>query len=295
LAGISARSVVFDLFGDYVRYTGGAIGLAPLCDLLAPFGVTPEAARTVMTRLRSEGWFGSEKDGRSVTYFLTPKAISMLDEGRDRIFSRDTSPWDGLWHMVIYQVPEQQRKTREALRKRLTFLGYGSLAPATWISARDHSAQVTAIVEGLTLSDCGVQVTQMVTHTASRQSDRELADRCWQLEEINAQYERWLVEWGPTIKSLHTGKLLGPDALVTRVRLVRSFRNFPFSDPELPAELLPVPWQGTDAFLAFMDAHRSLEKEANAWYRSTLSPSDNGGQKPQQVTVKVGARGVRKT
>ena len=29
----------------------------------------------------------------------------MLDEGRDRIFSRSKEPWDGNWHMVIYQVP----------------------------------------------------------------------------------------------------------------------------------------------------------------------------------------------
>lgn len=267
----SARSLVFDLFGDYIRYAGEAIGLAALCELLAPFGVSPEAARTVMTRLRSEGWFESEKDGRTVTYILSPRAVAMLDEGRDRIFNRDTSPWDGRWHLAVYQVPEQQRKTREALRKRLTFLGYGSLAPSTWLSARDQSAHVSAVVRDLSLSKEGLHITQMVAHTAGDGGDRELARRCWQLDEINGQYEQWLTEWTPVIKRVRAKKLSGPNALVTRVNLVRSFRSFPFFDPELPADLLPTPWHGIAAYRTFMDAHRSLEGEATAWFYSVFA------------------------
>ena len=267
---MNARSIVFDLFGDYIRYTGGSIGLAPLCELLAPFGISPEAARTVMTRLRSEGWFESSKHGRTVTYGLTPMGFSMLDEGRDRIFSRDDSPWDGQWHVVVYQVPEQQRKAREVLRKRLASLGYGSLAPATWISARNHSEHVTAIADDLIAIQPGLQITQIVAHTAGRSSDSELAHRCWQLDELNRQYKQWLTEWAPTLKRIQAGKLSGSEALVTRVRLVRSFRGFPFSDPELPSDLLPKPWRGTDAYLAFMQAHKTLEPEADAWFRSVL-------------------------
>jgi len=270
MPAMNARSIVFDLFGDYIRYTGGSIGLAPLCELLEPFGISPEAARTVMTRLRSEGWFKSTKDGRTVTYILAPRAVSMLDEGRDRIFSRDNSPWDGQWHMVVYQVPEQQRKAREVLRKRLTFLGYGSLAPATWISARDHSAHVTAIADELIDIQPGLQITQIVARTAGASSDRELAHRCWQLDELNAQYKQWLAEWAPTLKKIQAARLSGSKALTARVRLVRSFRGFPFSDPELPAELLPKRWHGTDAYLAFMQAHKTLEDEANAWFHSVL-------------------------
>jgi phenylacetic acid degradation operon negative regulatory protein len=267
---MNARSIVFDLFGDYIRYTGGSIGLATLCELLAPFGISPEAARTVMTRLRSEGWFESTKDGRTVTYLLAPRAVSMLDEGRDRIFRRDNSPWDGQWHVVVYQVPEQQRKAREVLRKRLTFLGYGSLAPATWISARDHSVHVAAIAGDLIALEPGLQITQIVARTAGASSDRELAYRCWQLDEINSQYKQWLAEWAPTLKKTKAAKLVGPEALIARVRLVRSFRGFPFSDPELPSDLLPKPWHGASAYLAFMEAHKTLEREANAWFDSVL-------------------------
>jgi phenylacetic acid degradation operon negative regulatory protein len=284
LPAANARSLVFDLFGDYIRYAGEAIGLTALCELIAPFGVSPEAARTVMTRLRSEGWFDSEKDGRTVTYMLSPRAISMLNEGRDRIFTRDTSPWDGRWHLAIYQVPEQQRKTREALRKRLTFLGYGTLAPSTWISARDRSAQVSSVVRDLTRSEAGLTLTQMTAHTSGARGDRELAERCWQLNEINRHYKHWLTEWAPALKRVRANKLSGSADLVTRVNLVHSFRSFPFFDPELPANLLPTPWHGVAAYQAFIHAHRTLEDEANHWFRSVLSRT-GGGLKVRRATT----------
>jgi phenylacetic acid degradation operon negative regulatory protein len=280
----TARSVVFDLFGDYIRYAGEAIGLAPLCELLAPFGVSPEAARSVMTRLRSEGWFESEKDGRTVRYILSPRTIAMLDEGRDRIFHRDTSPWDGRWHLVVYQVPEQQRKVREALRKRLAFLGYGSLAPATWISARDHSAHVSAAIRDLSLPDAKLQITQMVACTAGDGGNEELARRCWQLSEINQQYMEWMSQWSPVIRRGQLSKLTGPEALVTRVNLVRSFRSFPFIDPELPAALLPRPWHGMAAYEAFTDAHRALGGAATDWFHAVLTRADRESPRTASVT-----------
>jgi phenylacetic acid degradation operon negative regulatory protein len=178
---------------------------------------------------------------------------------------------------VIYQVPEQQRRAREVLRKRLAFLGYGSLAPATWISARNHSEHVTAIADDLIAIQPGLQITQLVARGAGGSSDRELAHRCWQLDELNGQYKEWLGEWAPTLKKIQAARLTGPEALIARVRLVRSFRGFPFSDPELPSDLLPKPWLGTDAYLAFMKAHKTLEHEANAWFHSVLQRSAGSG------------------
>ncbi|HEV7686897.1 MAG TPA: PaaX family transcriptional regulator, partial [Acidimicrobiia bacterium] len=36
------RSIVFDLFGEYIRYDGGEIGLRALVELLAPFGISED-------------------------------------------------------------------------------------------------------------------------------------------------------------------------------------------------------------------------------------------------------------
>jgi phenylacetic acid degradation operon negative regulatory protein len=46
------RALVFDLYGEHFRYTGGAVKLGALTDLMGVFGIEPATVRVVMTRLR---------------------------------------------------------------------------------------------------------------------------------------------------------------------------------------------------------------------------------------------------
>ena len=114
-----ARSVVFDLFGDHLRYRGGEVRLRALVALMACFDVPEPTVRVVVGRLRREGWLASRRDGRETAYLLTPAAWELLDEGRTRIFQRVAGPWDGCWHMVIYSVAEVDVAVREQIRKQL--------------------------------------------------------------------------------------------------------------------------------------------------------------------------------
>ncbi len=68
-----ARSLVFDLFGDYPRYRGGQVRLRGLVAPPDCFGI-PEA--TV------RGWLSAAWEGRETVYSLTDTAWQMLDEGR---------------------------------------------------------------------------------------------------------------------------------------------------------------------------------------------------------------------
>ena len=58
------RSIVFDLFGEYIRYDGGEIGLRALVELFRPFGIGEDVVRVLMARLRKEGWFEASRAGR---------------------------------------------------------------------------------------------------------------------------------------------------------------------------------------------------------------------------------------
>ena len=87
-AAIRPRSVVFDLFGDHLRYCGGAARTQALVELLQVFGVGEPTARIVLSRMRKQGWFTTHREGRQVVYTLTDRTWRVLDEGRTRIFSR---------------------------------------------------------------------------------------------------------------------------------------------------------------------------------------------------------------
>ncbi len=97
---MNARSLVFDLFGDYLRYRGGEVRLRDLVMLLGAFDVPEATARVTAARLRKEGWLEARRDGRETVYVLTERAWKLLDEGRGRIFARAPGPWDGRWTMV---------------------------------------------------------------------------------------------------------------------------------------------------------------------------------------------------
>src|ERR1700727_3402578 len=107
------RSIVFDLFGDYLRYRGGSARLLTLVSLLEAFGVPESTARVALARLRREGWFDTEALGRETIYTLSAKSWAMLDEGRARIFDRDTAPVNGQSPPAIYEVPGSPRGVPE--------------------------------------------------------------------------------------------------------------------------------------------------------------------------------------
>jgi len=55
------------------------------------------------------------------------------------------------------------------------------------------------------------------------------------------------------------------------VRLLTDWRRLPYSDPGLPAELLPPDWIGLRATEAFFTLRSLLEEPARAYVRQVIS------------------------
>jgi phenylacetic acid degradation operon negative regulatory protein len=264
---VKARSLVFDLFGDYLRYRDGAVRLRALVVLMAAHDIPEATVRVVVARMRGEAWLESERVGRETTYRLTDAAWALLDDGRARIFERARAPWDGYWHMLMYSVPETDRALREQLRKRLTWLGFGPLSPAIWVSPHDRTALIRSEFgdrEGVTLD---------VFHSRSEgaHADRNIAERCWDLDVLKRDYDELLADYGPRLVGYRAGELSGREALVERMRLIHDYRMFPFRDPDLPPELLPVDWSGRAAHEMFLEAHNLLRAPAEAYVDKILA------------------------
>lgn len=257
------RSIVFDLFGDYVRYVGGEIRLRALVDLLAAFDVGDSTVRVVMNRLRKEEWFDARREGRETVFVLNERSWRMLDEGRERIFKRTTSPWDRRWSMVIYTVPESDRPLREELRKELAWMGFGTLTASTWLSPWDRLKAVEERFGGRP----GLRLDLLRCESTGLAKDREMVERCWDLESLNADYAAWLAAWRPRMADYRSGRLEPRDALVERMRMMHSYRLFPFRDPDLPEELVPAGWRGGEVHSLFLEAHELLRLPAESFYR----------------------------
>jgi phenylacetic acid degradation operon negative regulatory protein len=264
------RSIVFDLFGDYIRYESGAIRLRALTALLDSFGVGESTVRVVMARLRKEDWFDSRREGRETIYALNAKSWRLLDEGRERIFERSRDPWDRRWHMVIYSVPEANRALREELRKELSWLGFGSLASSTWISPRDRLTDVQEHFADQT----SIQLDLLRCESSGLAQDREMAARCWDLDGLNADYQTFLRTYRSRMPDYRKGLVSPQQSLVERMQLTHDYRMFPFRDPDLPDELVPAGWKGHEAHEMFLKAHDLLKEPAEEFFRQISNDTE---------------------
>jgi phenylacetic acid degradation operon negative regulatory protein len=257
---VKARSLVFDLFGDYLRYRGGEVRLRSLVSLMGCFDVPEPTVRVVVTRLRKEGWLSSRREGRETVYALTDAAWALLDEGRERIFRRAQGPWDGQWHMVIYSVPEVERGLREQLRKKLAWFGFGPFSASVWLSPHDRGGLVREAFAG----EPAVHLDLFRSRSTGTAADRDIAARAWDLEGLDRAYGELLRTYRPRLATYRSGELQGSRALVERMNLVHDYRRFPFRDPDLPPELLPEGWCGRLAHEVFLEAHGLLRGPADA-------------------------------
>ena len=255
------RALILDLFGDYLRYAGSEVRLADITELLAVFDIEAATVRVNMSRLRKEGWFTTRRVGRETVYSLTPHMLEILDEGRERIFRRRDDEWQGRWTMAIYQVPESERAVREQLRKQLAWHGFGQLSPSTWLSPHDLMREVRELA-----AECpSAKVDALWCGTGSLDEDRGLAARCWDLEQLGADYRQFIRTYAPSDDEAGNKHKDGRAALTDRMRIIGDFRRFLFRDPYLPRVLQPSGWPSSEAFALFGAVHRQLGPAATGF------------------------------
>ena len=251
---MKTRSIVFDVFGSYVRYKGGVIGIGDLVEMLRWFAVSEDAVRVTMSRMRREGWFVSRRDGRTSYYALSDRGWAVLDEGRPRIFDRRRDDWSGEWHLVVLTLPDGgrgQRDQRDQIRTEMSWRGYAPLAPSTWIASRPRAEGLDSILPE------GTETHLFTSRAPSLAEDQRIAASHWDLESLADDYRAFVLDYEPLMSADHTESLSDEEVFVRRTEIIHEYRLFPFRDPDLPARLLPNNWPGHEAhgvFLHIVDA-----------------------------------------
>jgi len=273
----STQFYLFNLFADYVVPRGGAIWTNDLLYLLELLGVGERAARSTLSRMKRRGWFETRKEGRESQYLITEEGQAILKEGDARIFERPFTDWDGRWHLIVYSLPEERRKERNELRKKLVWLGFGNLAPGTWVSPHGREEDVLAISRELGVDE------HVTVFTAETASDEEIVDHCWDIRALAAEYATFVERYRPDFERLK-GQMEGNDGsgpapencFLRRFRLTYDFQTFPRKDPNLPTELLPDNWVGHEARGLFVDYRRLLKEGLGDFMDDLVGPASRG-------------------
>jgi len=266
------RAAILTLYGDYVRHKGGEIGIGSLIKLLRNFGLSEQSIRSAVSRMCRASLLKVRRNRLKSYYSLTKDGFSLLDKGAQRIFERKKNDWDRSWSIVVYFIPEKKRQARDRLRLELSWMGYGPLSEATWISPHNLTREVEGIAEKLQIKEC-VQIFQ-AKHQGFTDS-QSIVSRCWDLSRIHKKYASFIAEYRPKLKKhlrrLQAGEPIEPSTcFVERFNLIHEYRRLPFFDPDLPKELLPRNWLRSQAAALFHEYHDLLTEKANEYFDSVI-------------------------
>ncbi|SDI15993.1 phenylacetic acid degradation operon negative regulatory protein PaaX [Alteribacillus bidgolensis] len=276
----NTRSMIFTLYGDYIRHYGNVIWIGSLIRLLQEFGHNEQSVRAAISRMSKQGWLQSEKKGNKSYYSLTERGRKRMDEAAERIYKIESPSWDGEWRILVYTIPEEKRHIRDELRKELVWSGFGLLSNSCWITPNPLDEQINNLIQKYEIED---YVNYFRASHEGMKDHQSLVENCWDLDEINELYSQFIQDYSQKYiidkSKIEKGDMTDGSCFVERTMLVHQYRKFLFVDPGLPQELLPKNWLGDSAAALFADYYKTLAKPANRFFESVFEQGNPDVQK----------------
>ncbi|KPI33554.1 transcriptional regulator, PaaX family [Actinobacteria bacterium OV450] len=249
-------SLITTVYGAFLRRLGGWISIADLITLMGELDVDGPAVRSAISRLKKRGVLEPERRGAS-GYRLSEAARPVFEEGDRRIFaSLEPADLADGWAMAVFSVPESERSRRYQLRSRLTWLGFGNIAPGVWLAPGRLLDDARGMLVRLGLSE---YVHLFAADYAAFSDLAQAVGDWWDFPAIQTQYAAFTDTYGPVRERLAAQGGPGPaDAFRHYVPLLTQWRRLPYLDPGLPTELLPPDWNAVEARRLFQQLHTIL-------------------------------------
>jgi phenylacetic acid degradation operon negative regulatory protein len=264
------RAYLTTIYGLYAREEAGWFSVSNLIRMLAQLDVDEPAVRSSISRLKRRGILHAERVNGSAGYALSPQAQAILARGDRRIFTRPRATVADGWILVVFSVPESERKMRHLIRSRLSGLGYGTVGPGVWV-APAHLKDETADV--LRQDDLMRYVDLFQGGYLSEGVKEEIAT-WWDLDSIDKRYRQFVESQAPVLDAWRRRRRKDDEgeAFADYVRALTAWRRLPFLDPGLPSELLPQDWAGEEAADLFQSLRGRLEGPAHRFVDQVRTP-----------------------
>ncbi len=259
------RSLLFTLFGDFIRHYGGEIWVGSLIRLMQEFDIAPQAVRVALSRITADGWLHKRRLGRKSFYGLTTQGERRMAEAASRIYKLENPAWNGEWLIVTYTIPEKRKVVRDKIRRELSWTGFGQLASSVWISPRDLRPQLAEIA---TRSDTAPHLDFFTARYCGPAEQQHLVDKCWDLDAIQRGYAAFIKGYRGKLDQRQP--LSDECCFYEEVQLIHEYRKFLFRDPGLPNELLPGTWRGHEAAYIMREYYQSVAPGAHRFFESVF-------------------------
>ncbi|MGD8428799.1 MAG: phenylacetic acid degradation operon negative regulatory protein PaaX [Ectothiorhodospiraceae bacterium] len=270
---IRAGSLIITVYGDAVAPRGGTVWLGSLIRLLKPLGLSQRLVRTSVFRLSKEGWLTSEQIGRRSYYSLTRSGWRSFDKAYRRVYTEPHHDWDGEWTLIFTsEVPNGHRET---VRKELSAIGFGSIAPGVLAHPMPAGDNLAATLQDLDVQGDLIIMKARNEGLATSQPLNHLVRECWNLDTLSQEYGAFLARFRPVWRALKGARHLDPEqCFLVRTLLIHEVRRLLLRDPQLPDEVLPADWEGAAARLLTRNLYRLTYRLAEDHLSRMLQTAD---------------------
>ena len=243
------------IYGLYARETGGWVSIAALIKLMAELGVDEPAVRSAISRLKQRGLLESGRQGAAAGYGLSSRGNEILTAGDRRIFRQPGASTGDGWLLAVFSVPEHERSRRHALRSRLAWLGFGTVAAGVWIAPGQLAAETRDV---LAADELAAYVSLFTAGYLAFGDVRDKIGQWWDMDRLEQLYQAFIDSAAPVLARWQEDGGDPGQAFADYIRVLTAWRRLPFLDPGLPQELLPPEWHGTRAAELFAQIHDRL-------------------------------------
>ncbi|MFW0773897.1 PaaX family transcriptional regulator C-terminal domain-containing protein [Paenarthrobacter nitroguajacolicus] len=268
----STTSLLRTVVGLYLRDAGGWMSAKDIVALMEALGTSGTVTRTALGRLRKKDVVLQETRDGVPGFTLTQGAATMLARGDRRIYNPRSMSASDPWCLISFSIPETEREKRHQLRRRLHWIGCGTVAAGLWICPDSLRVEVEEILADLELRDMAtifVTETPLVGGTL-----REAASKWWDLEALAELHRDFISNCAlPAGESVEPT----PQAFATYVQCIDRWRIIPYLDPGLPSAFLPADWPGAEGTALFNRIVAAYAEPSGEFVRSTLRETAGAG------------------
>lgn len=214
------------------------------------------AYRNAMSRLRKQGLLVRVDPKASLPRLVLSEAAKNRQPAYRQPRKFWNSHWNGIWYVLLFDVPEAERHYRDTLRKFLKQLRMGWLQKSVWVTPRDIRPEYADLDRSASINTVAYL---MESKTVLHQDQEEIVQNAWDFQTLQKLQGRYLEVFKQNLNLISSAE--SEDALMDLLyqeneAYIQAMRN----DPLLPKPLHPAGYLGPQVWTLHQAMLRAIRK-----------------------------------
>lgn len=203
------------------------------------------AFKMAMSRLRKSGLAVKYEDELHLPCLkITEEGLQSIPAYHAPHKNWDTD-WNGIWYVLMFDVPESERHYRDNLRNYLKKLHLGCLQKSVWVTPRDIRPQYDDLEQAANVHAVSYL---FESRTVLHLDQQEIVENAWDFNRLQELHERYLLVYEANINLLNASVHDETAIMSLLYQEAEAYVQCMCNDPLLPKSLLPRNYLGIKVY-----------------------------------------------